>query len=557
MSDPVRLWVCCLAVMALGAIAVPLAQAQRAYVTNFASGSVSLFDTATNAPQGAIPVGNGPTDIAITPDGTRAYVANAQDDTVSAIDIPTNAVVATIPVGDEPRGIAIAPNGTRVYVANTKSNSVSVISTATPSNVGPAIAVGAEPEGIAITPDGLRSLVAQRGGDISVIENSTASVVSSIPDALGPARLAISPDGTRGFAANKSSNSVTIFSLTTGTVLGAPILAGANPSGLALSSNGPAYVSSTSDNTVVAIDPINHARIGPPISGFAGPSGIAATADGSLAYVANSAASSVSVIDAASASVKGEIPVGSSPRGIALVPDQPPHASFLDKRAEKRGQVIRFDASSTTDSDSQVATYAWDFGDGQGESGPSPQVEHTYARPGSYQVTLTVTDAQGCSVSLAFTGQTASCNGSGIARASTQVKALDTIPPAFRFTAAHRQPLGPRVTLKARCPQEDCMVSIAATLDTVAKAKRGRGSTHLPAARAKVSIPSGGKATIRLRLTKKALGAGRRNLRSGGLAALRVTAIARDVAGNKATRKLGVELLFGARRGAAGKGRAG
>tara|TARA_B100000315_G_scaffold259845_1_gene317615 strand:- start:1705 stop:1902 length:198 start_codon:yes stop_codon:yes gene_type:complete len=56
-----------------------------------------------------IPVGDGPWNIAITPDGTRAYVTNRDDNTISILDLSTDTELATISVGDGPRGIAITP----------------------------------------------------------------------------------------------------------------------------------------------------------------------------------------------------------------------------------------------------------------------------------------------------------------------------------------------------------------------------------------------------------------------------------------------------------------
>ncbi|MGZ6753985.1 MAG: PKD domain-containing protein, partial [Nocardioides sp.] len=52
-----------------------------------------------------------------------------------------------------------------------------------------------------------------------------------------------------------------------------------------------------------------------------------------------------------------------------------------------------FDGSSSTDADGTVTGWAWDFGDGQGATGSTPH--HTYAGPGSYTVTLVVTDDAG------------------------------------------------------------------------------------------------------------------------------------------------------------------
>ncbi len=52
-----------------------------------------------------------------------------------------------------------------------------------------------------------------------------------------------------------------------------------------------------------------------------------------------------------------------------------------------------FDGTSSTAPSGGVASYAWNYGDGQTDSGAT--VSHTYAAAGSYTVTLTVTDALG------------------------------------------------------------------------------------------------------------------------------------------------------------------
>lgn len=47
-----------------------------AYVVNYADDTVTPIDLATGTPGATIPVGSGPTAIAITPDASKAYVAN-------------------------------------------------------------------------------------------------------------------------------------------------------------------------------------------------------------------------------------------------------------------------------------------------------------------------------------------------------------------------------------------------------------------------------------------------------------------------------------------------
>jgi len=59
------------------------------------------------------------------------------------------------------------------------------------------------------------------------------------------------------------------------------------------------------------------------------------------------------------------------------------------------GSPIEFDGTGSTDPDNNIASYAWNFGDG--EMGSGPTVQHTYANGGAYTVTLTVTDADGAS----------------------------------------------------------------------------------------------------------------------------------------------------------------
>ena len=56
------------------------------------------------------------------------------------------------------------------------------------------------------------------------------------------------------------------------------------------------------------------------------------------------------------------------------------------------GKGVAF-AVAATDNWSGVASYAWTFGDAGTAAGPS--ITHTYAQPGSYPVTLTVTDGVG------------------------------------------------------------------------------------------------------------------------------------------------------------------
>ena len=55
--------------------------------------------------------------------------------------------------------------------------------------------------------------------------------------------------------------------------------------------------------------------------------------------------------------------------------------------------TVAFASAGSMDPDGQIASYAWDFGDGGSSAQASPN--HTYTVPGNYVATLTVTDNQG------------------------------------------------------------------------------------------------------------------------------------------------------------------
>ena len=77
-------------------------------------------------------------------------------------------------------------------------------------------------------------------------------------------------------------------------------------------------------------------------------------------------------------------------------PNQPPTASFTAATSPLQVDV---DGSTSTDTDGTIVSYGWDFGDGNVATGVTST--HTYAAPGTYTVTLTVTDDAGGTASTA------------------------------------------------------------------------------------------------------------------------------------------------------------
>jgi YVTN family beta-propeller protein len=125
--------------------------------------SVSVFNVKSdvNRRVAEIRVGKEPWCVAITPDDEKVYVTNMASGTVSVIRADRWRVVDTIHVGTEPFGCALTPDGRRLYVANQSSNTVSVIDTRHDRVVKTIRRVGKKPHGIAITADGRTIFVTQ------------------------------------------------------------------------------------------------------------------------------------------------------------------------------------------------------------------------------------------------------------------------------------------------------------------------------------------------------------------------------------------------------------
>jgi PKD repeat protein len=75
---------------------------------------------------------------------------------------------------------------------------------------------------------------------------------------------------------------------------------------------------------------------------------------------------------------------------VTVIANRLPVAAFTPTVADR---AITVDSAGSSDPDGQVASLAWDFGDGT--TGTGATASHTYAADGTYPVTLTVTDDDG------------------------------------------------------------------------------------------------------------------------------------------------------------------
>lgn len=426
-----------LLIVVLAAGALPaVAGARQAYVSNRLSDTVTPIDVATGTAGTPISIST-PRGIAITPDGSTAFVANQSSNTVTPLDLETGVPGSPIPVGHQPVAVAVTPDGMTAYVVNVTGRAVTPIDLTT-GTAGTPIGLETFPLAIAVTPDGATAYTADLDGTVTPIDTATGTAGTPIRVGSGPfTGIAVTPDGATAYVANSESGSVTPIATATNTP-GPPIPVGDSPEAVGITPDGnTAYVANFDSHNVTPIATATNTP-GTPIPVGTSPLAIAIAPDGATAYVTNAGSNNVTPIDTLTDTAGAPIAVGDFPAGVAFTPDQAPRAAF-GATPVAPGSATTFDASGSTDSDGAVASYAWDFGDGHSETTADPIATHTYSEPGTYTVTLTVTDDEGCSTELVFTGQTASCNGSGGARVQHQV----IVPAASAETPGDPAPPAP------------------------------------------------------------------------------------------------------------------
>jgi YVTN family beta-propeller protein len=465
--------------------AVP-ASARIVYTGNYSTASVSMFDTNTNQLVGSpIPVGEGPYSLAITPNGRTLYVVNESDESITVIDTATNQPIATIPTDGEPQVIAIAPNGAYAYVATFSPDHILVLDTQTNQFVGPPITVGGDPWGIAFSPDGTTAYVVNEEDDnVSVIDTATRQVVGSpIPVGGNPYVDAISPDGKTLYVANFEENTVSVIDTATRQPAGPPITVGGEPWGVAVSPDGSrVYVSDYGADHVSVIDAATRQVVGPSIPVGDEPYELALTPDGKTLYVPNyaqgGAGGSVTVIDTQTLQVKTTIPMpGSGVWQLAVVPDQSPSASF--KVGKKlAAKPVSFDGSASSDIDGTIARFDWSFGDGKTAQTTTATTTHKYKKAKKYSVGLTVTDNEGCSVALVFTGRMAYCSGSAAATQTRSIKV--TAPNNFTFGKLKRNPKNGTAKLQVKVPAAGKLVLSGKNLKKATRKASKKSTLVLP-----------------------------------------------------------------------------
>jgi len=118
-------------------------------------------------------------------------------------------------------------------------------------------------------------------------------------------------------------------------------------------------------------------------------------------------------------------------RAVALRPNRPPEAAFsVTPEAPAVGESVEFDPSASTDPDENVSEHRWNFGASSGLDSTERQPSHTYESPGTYEVTLTVVDAEGAnsSTTRSLTVEAAPTSTAEPTATATETASGDPVP---------------------------------------------------------------------------------------------------------------------------------
>jgi DNA-binding beta-propeller fold protein YncE len=376
--------------------------------------------------------GDEPHSVAVHPDGTSVYVTDVDRGKVRQFDVgPGGELTAKDPryvwAGPAARGVAVSPGGDQVYVL--VGGGIAVFDVGADGSLTRRAGLIDVPscalEDVALTPDGAHLYATSGDGRVfqfAVAADGTpvAGSPPAVPVEGRPLGLAVAPDGSSVYVAagrgwydaddddqdGHDARRVLSFTLRAGGAL--------VPAGSAEVAGSPWR-------------PLGYLTVSPD-----GRSLFAGGGDGHLFDIG------------AGATLTAKAPPRVDLRGafgVVVSPNQAPVARF-EAAPGSAGSATGFDASGAADPDGSIVRYDWDFGDGTvlRDGGPSPQ--HVYTQPGTYTVTLVVTDNEGASTTTIFTGGTVLAGG-GPAQASRQIQvaaAAAAPPPPPGVTAPAQEP---------------------------------------------------------------------------------------------------------------------
>ena len=205
------------------------ASAATLVVLNKSEHTASLIDPDSGKTLATLPVGRGPHEVIVSPDGRTAYVSNfgpygicpAADtlcktpgNTITVLDLAKRKVKATYDYGSNKgqHGSEVSRDGKYVWVTSETPQSLLEIDTATGKIVNQWLTKQERSHLVVVTPDEKKFYVSNTvSGSVSVIERANGAV-KVIPIGKGAEAITISPDGREVWAGMPVDNKIAVIS---------------------------------------------------------------------------------------------------------------------------------------------------------------------------------------------------------------------------------------------------------------------------------------------------------------------------------------------------------
>jgi DNA-binding beta-propeller fold protein YncE len=460
-----------------GAIALALpsfaSAARTVYFTDPAAGEIAQFavgaDGSLTALDPAALPAHKPRRLAMTPSGEDLYAT--ADDGVLQFDVAADGRLSpkappAVYAGDEPHSIAVHPGGTSVYVTDEEHGKVRQFDVGAGGELVAKdtryVMAGPCARGVAVGPGGDVVYVLVAGG-IAVFDVGAGGSLTRRADLVDVPSwtledVALTPDGAHLYATSGDGRLFQFSVAADGTPVPespAELVTGGRPVGIAVAPDGSSVHLTAARSWLHGPERVLSFTVGPdgtltlageaevPVVPWKRIGYLGVSPDGRSLFVAGGDGHLFGVATGAAPAPKVPPAVDlHAALGVVVSPNQAPVASF-EAAPGSAGSTTRFDASGAADPDGRIVRYDWDFGDGTvlRDGGPTPQ--HVYTLPGTYTVTLVVTDNEGASTTTIFTGGTVLGNGAPAAQASRQIRvaaASAAPPPPPPATAPAQEP---------------------------------------------------------------------------------------------------------------------
>lgn len=377
----------------------------------------ALFDLSTHTLTetfSLIPNGDYPYDATMIQDGSEVWVVGNIGDSVLVVDTAAMIITQEVTgVGDYPVDLLFSEHGDLAYVTNRDSEDMTIINTAsyvisTSFPVTSSLTPTFEPGKMALNRcNGLVYMVDWYEDYLLAVDPVTQEVIAEMDAGTSLWDLVMDPTAETIYVTDRGSDQVHVVDVATFTVVDS-ISVGDDPWGIDITPDGALLFVANEDSHDVSVIDVAASTVittivltAPWSTDDAAPRDVEISSDGLYAYIPsgdlNNATDhdAIFVIDVATLQQVDEIDIdpARNPNVVAVAP-QPasldPVASFTSNSPVFLGTPVEFTDTTTNN----PTAWAWDFGDGLGNSTEQNPV-YNYANPGTYTVTLTVNNECG------------------------------------------------------------------------------------------------------------------------------------------------------------------